>query len=628
MRRYGFLRVGASNHPVKLADVDYNKERILEVINQAKNNKVDILVFPELNLSGYTCMDGFNYSTLIEKAFEALLEIAKKTKGIMFSVGLPMLVNNRLYSVSAIVNDSQIIGFVPRKIIDKKSVYEKNFSLFCDEDKTNIIVNNKEVKFDYNLKFVCNNFDYLSMRVLSSQDSFYESDTNCTLILNPTANPDFMFNYKEAGKNSLSLSKRDVNCVITANAGYGESTSDNVFSGGLYINELGKNLVSSKKYQKTSKLVYQDIDFEKISNMQRKFKVNDNDNCDVINFNLENNFASLERNINKSPFIPEDKNEWAKEMRDVFNMMSFALENRIDSINARKIVIGVSGGVDSTLAFLTAVSTAPKCGLNMEDIIAITMPGFGTSKTTKDNANILMDMFGVTKKTIPINKATEVHLRDIGHNMEEKNVVYENAQARERTQILLDYANKVSGIVLGTGDLSEAALGFCTFGGDHMYNYGVNASLPKTLMKEIIKYVGIHSENDDLIKVLYDIIDTPISPELLPTDDGGKIAQKTESIVGPYELHDFFIYNMLYYNFSIAKTYFLAKKAFEKEYTKNDIKKYLKIFMERFFASQFKRQSAPENPKLTNVSLSQRGGFDLSTQMNKKIWLEELEKEV
>ncbi|MBO7215225.1 MAG: NAD(+) synthase [Clostridia bacterium] len=619
---YGFVKVGAFTPEIRLANPTYNAGVIADAILNADKQGVRLLTFPELSLTGSTLGDIFYQPTLLSASLNALFSIANKTKDaqVVSVIGMPLLVDGGLYSVGAVINGGKVLGFTPNN-------YAK--SPFCSYSKV------KQVTVCGN-KYPFGNIVYTDKR--SKNFSFIVEFGGSLNAINPfiysvadrvtisaclTANAEIVGS-NEQTKISLSANSQKLSIgYVVSGAGYGESTTDFVFAGRNYVYENGNLLKESKKF--TSGLIVTDIDVEflraeKVRNRISTVCVYD---YEEIEFSSSVKKFRLTREFEKYPFVPNDKSELERRAELVLDIQANALKRRIAHVNAKTVVIGVSGGLDSTLALIVSVRAMKLLGRDLKDIIAITLPCFGTTNRTKNNAVNLANGLGVTLKEINIKNSVLSHFEDIGQDPNLTDVTYENSQARERTQVLMDYANKTGGIVVGTGDLSELALGWATYNGDHMSMYGVNASIPKTLLRYLVGYES--SKSNGLMKeTLKDVLDTPVSPELVPPKEG-EIAQKTEDIVGPYTLHDFYLYYALRRLYSPKKIYFIAKKTFNGEYSPEVLYKWLKNFYNRFFNQQFKRSCVPDGVKVGSVSFSPRGDFSMPSDAFKQEWIEEIE---
>lgn len=633
----GFIKVAAEDISVKVADTRHNVEQIKTAIDSADKSGVNILVLPELCITSYTCGDLFFSGMLVGAALEGLKEICTYTEGKypVVVVGLPMSYRGKLYNCGAVLCNGEILGIVPKtNIPNYGDHYEKRyFSSFeyLTENLT-VLIDGNFVPFGNNLVFCHNELKDYTFGVEVCED-LWSSNTQCqgicmagaNIILNLSASNEAVG--KEEYRRLLveSSSARCICGYVCANAGWGESTQDSVFSAHHIIGELGSVIAENKPFGNRHMLV-SEIDVENISLERHKntsFETNCADDYEVISFEQEVKETDVTKSIDKNPFMPAGE-DLQKRAKTILDIQSHGLAKRIEHTHSQKAVIGVSGGLDSTLAILVAVRAMDILKRPRTDILAITMPCFGTTKRTKSNSQLLCECLGVDFKEINITNAVNQHFEDIGQERNKLDVTFENSQARERTQVLMDYANKVNGLVIGTGDLSELALGWATYNGDHMSMYGVNASVPKTLVRYVVGYEMSIAEKS-LADVLGDILDTPVSPELLPVDDSGEMTQKTEDLVGPYELHDFFLYHMVRYGSSPAKIFRLAKLVFKDEYTDDIIKHWLKTFVRRFFNQQFKRSCIPDGPKVGSVALSPRGGWRMPTDASSQIWIDEIE---
>lgn len=617
----GFVRVAAAVPQLKVADCAFNVKQILSLAEQAEQEKVQVVCFPELCITGYTCGDLFFQQQLLHDAEKALSQLLVDTFPLttVVIVGMPVRTGNRLFNAAVVIQGGRILGAVPKTYIPNNTEFsEKRWFSSNDLALDTVVIDGHKIPFGTNLLFTDNKFSFaievcedLWMPIPpSSQHVMHGAE----VIFNLSASTELVGKAVYRRQLIEQQSSRCISGYVYASAGTGESTTDLVFSGSAYIAEKGSILKESKRFKREAQLIVNEIDIESIQT----------DRLRNPNFGLaksEQNYRhieieeahhkvfSLKRVFNKYPFIPsrEKRNESCEE---IFSIQTAGLAKRWRHTKAHSLVLGISGGLDSTLALLVCVKTADLLGYDRKRIIGITMPGFGTTDRTYTNAIGLMEALGITIKEISIKAACLQHFQDIGHDSNIHDVVYENSQARERTQILMDVANQQNGLVVGTGDLSELALGWATYNGDHMSMYAVNAGVPKTLIRYLVDWIADQQDNKTK-DILKDILETPVSPELLPADESGKIAQKTEDIVGPYELHDFFIFYFVRYGFSVNKIYFLAKQAFKDDYTELEIKKWLKVFLRRFFSQQFKRSCMPDGPKIGSVNLSPRGSWKM-----------------
>ncbi len=628
---YGFIRVASATHKMRVADIDYNLEEIIKIVKEAQKKDVAIAVFPELSITGYTCKDLFFQNALHQKVLKAIEEIKNKTKelNIIFIIGAPLWHKNRLYNCALILQRGEILGAVPKSFLpEHKEFYEKRWFTEGRDIKNEMIEINRE-KIPFGVDLIFNKEAPFGVEICEDlwttiPPSSYQAINGAIMHFNLSASDEIVgkHEYREALVSQQSA--RNISAYIYSSSGVFESTTDVVYSGDLLIAENGVILKKGERFKRDSQLITADIDIEYLK-YYRKIETSYEDNkpkeVRVIETKELNQIKTLKRFIDPHPFVPKNRAKREQRCKDIFSIQTAGLAKRIEHIGEPKIVLGISGGLDSTLALLVADKTMKLLKRDSKDIIAVTMPGFGTTSRTYKNAVNLCKKLEVTFKEIPIKEAVLQHFKDIGQDPKICDVTYENAQARERTQILFDLANKENGIVLGTGDLSEIALGFATYGGDHLSMYNVNASIPKTLIRYVIEWVA--ESNEKIRDILKDIINTPVSPELLP-EKNDKISQKTEEIIGPYELHDFFLFHMIKYGAEPKKILFLAKHAF-KNYDEKTILKWLKVFIKRFFINQFKRSCSPDGPKVGSISLSPRGDWKMPSDASMRIWMEELE---
>lgn len=617
---YGFIRVAAATPNIKVANCFYNAKCIIENIKKAYENNTNLIVFPELCITGYTCSDLFLQSSLLEDSEKALKNILQETKdlNIICIVGMPIEYKSKLFNCAVCFYKGEIWGIVPKENIPNYGeFYEKrHFNKISEPVKHKFNFFDKPINMGHILFNVSNvpNFKF-SIEICEDLWSVIPPSSNYALnganvILNLSASNE------TAGKSEYRKSlikNQSARCLcayVYSSSGEGESTTDLVFSGHNMIFENGICLSEAEKFK--NGIIYADIDLEHINNERRKntsFEIIKNDKIITLDYSIESVNFEINRYIEKLPFIPKNSLELINRCDEILNIQAHGLKKRIEHIGIKNVVIGISGGLDSTLALIAINKTFEILGYDKKGIIAITMPCFGTTDRTYNNAKKLCEILGTTLLEINIKESVLKHFEDIKQDINNHDVTFENSQARERTQILMDIANKYNGIVVGTGDLSELALGFATYNGDHMSMYGINASIPKTLIKYLIENFANESSNEDLKNILLDILNTPVSPELLPPQKNGNIAQITEDIIGPYELHDFFIYHMIRNNFTPEKIYYLAKKAFDNSYENDILLKWLQKFYVRFFSQQFKRSCLPDGVKVGSVSLSPRGDF-------------------
>ncbi len=638
----GFIKVACATPKVKVADVDFNVKAIIEQIKEANKNGAKLIVFPELCITSYTCQDLFYQHRILDKALDGLAEIVSSTDSLdaLIFVGLPIEINGKLYNVAAAIHSGKLLALVPKKNIPNYGeFYEARHFTKGFASPVRVAVNGCEVPVGQNIIFNVPSVKGLQVACEICED-LWVCDTPSTrhamnganVIVNLSAGNEIIGKSEYRRMLVQSTSARLVCGYIYTDAGEGESTQDLVFPGHNIIAENGSVLSESKCF--TTGIIYGDLDIERIRHERRRittFNVDtsDNENKDAeyikITVDIKKDETAISRDFPRTPFVPAADDERNNRCNHILNIQSYGLKKRIEHINAKTAVVGLSGGLDSTLAMIVAVKAFDLAGRDRKDLIAVTMPCFGTTDRTYNNACEMAKALGVTLKEIRIDKSVRQHFEDIGHDENDHSVTYENCQARERTQVLMDIANKDGGIVIGTGDMSELALGWATYNGDHMSMYGVNAGVPKTLVKYLVRYYADTCEDDGLRNVLYDVLDTPVSPELLPPKDG-VISQVTEDLVGPYELHDFFLYYMLRCGFSPKKIFRIACKSFEKDYDKDIILKWLKNFYRRFFSQQFKRSCLPDGPKVGSTSVSPRGDLRMPSDAVCNAWMEELDE--
>lgn len=640
--KYGFVRVAAAVPQVKVADCRYNASQAEEMIFEADENNVQAIVFPELNITGYSCGDLFGQALLLEQAEIALMQLMNNTRqlDIISILGMPVLVGGILYNTAVVIQKGKILGVVPKTYLPNYSeFYEKRWFAPATtlDGERKIRLCGQSVTMGANLLFDASDFCF---GIELCEDVWAPVPPSSTLAL---AGADVIFNLsadtENIGKHQYLrslLAQQSARCLcgyVFASSGFGESSTDVVFAGNALIYENGSLLASSSRFSFTRQLVMGELDIERLRGERQHNTtfascLRDNKSLQFTTVSTEMvqpKDIELTRAIDAHPFVPAGDALLDERCEEIFSIQVAGLAKRLVHTGCKTVVVGISGGLDSTLALLVCVKTFDKLRLSRDGIVGITMPGFGTTDRTYNNALDLMRSLRVTTREISIRESCIQHFKDIDHDMSVHNVTYENGQARERTQILMDYANKVGGLVIGTGDLSELALGWATYNGDHMSMYGVNASVPKTLVRYLVTWVAQTGVDTDSKATLLDIVDTPISPELIPADENGNIKQKTEDLVGPYELHDFFLYNILRFGFRPAKIYYLATLAFGASYDKPTIKKWLTTFYRRFFAQQFKRSCLPDGPKVGSVSLSPRGDWRMPSDACSAMWLSECE---
>ena len=630
----GFIKCAAATPNVRVADCEYNKNDIISLIEAADKEQVRVLIFPELCITAYTCGDLFHQQTLLDGAMSALKDITCATKGIdmLVAVGCPVRFEGRLYNCAVVIKSGKVLGAVPKKHLpNSNEFYElRNFAP-AFEALREIELFGEKVPFGLDLLFKCRQLPEFVFGVEICEDLWAVAPPSNTLALGgATVIGNLSASNEAVGKAEyrrelVRMQSAKTLCgYIFASCGEGESTGDLVFGGHDIIAENGNILNESGAF--SSGLTISEIDVQALSLDRSK----DTDfvaekSMNFVEFDMQPTVTELSRYVAKNPFIPDDC-DIEKRCRDILAIQAHALARRLSHTWAKTLIIGISGGLDSTLALLVAVETMKLLDRPMSDIITVTMPCFGTTARTRSNAEKLCEMLGTTFRTIDIMAAVKQHFSDIGHDENDHNVVYENAQARERTQILMDLANAENGLVVGTGDLSELALGWATYNGDHMSMYGVNGSVPKTLVRRIVSCYAESCGNEELKNTLISVVDTPVSPELLPADENGDIAQKTEDLVGPYELHDFFLCHIVRHAFAPKKVYRLAKYAFKGEFDNETILKWLKTFCRRFFNQQFKRSCLPDGVKVGSVSLSPRGDWKMPSDAFSTLWLKELDE--
>lgn len=679
----GFFRVASCIPPVKVADPNANADAIIEMLHQADRKGVELAVFPELCVTGYTCGDLFHSELLVNTANDAVRRIADGTSSLKVNavVGVPMVFDNRLYNCAVVVGQGRIKLTVPKSYLPNyNEFYERRLwtpaPLAGESDESHMPIAANKI---FQVNGVKVGIEICEDLWVPIPPSCHTAMAGAKIIVNLSASPDLIGKYAYLRDLVAQQSARCICGYVYASAGFGESSTDLVFDGKGLIAENGKILAATPRWKEGPQMIVRDIDVDMLirdrlhigtfgdcadrENSGKTYPVVQQINLNISelldpdsseslrekldrimsdNDNTDNETDTLLRTVDPHPFVPWDDNEIDSRCDEIINIQVAGLAQRLAATRCKKLVIGISGGLDSTLALLVATRAFDRLHLDRKGIIGITMPGFGTTGRTHSNALTLMDALGVTFREIPIGPAVEQHFKDIDHDPNVKDVTYENCQARERTQILMDVANQEGGMVLGTGDLSELALGWATYNGDHMSMYAVNASVPKTLVKYLVRWFALRSENPDMAEALVDIIDTPVSPELLPPDSDGKIAQKTEDLVGPYELHDFFLYHTLRYGTPPERVFYLACQAFWVQHTRKayngkggmevgkyeprEILKWLKIFYRRFFNQQFKRSCMPDGPKVGSVCLSPRGDWRMPSDASATLWLDAVDR--
>lgn len=633
--KYGFVRAAAATPKIRVADVHYNGGNIIQLIEKAEKAGAELLVFPELCVCGYTCGDLFGQNVLLDGCLAALSDIAAATKGksMLVFVGVPVRLSGVLYNCAAAVSGGKVLAFIPKRHLPNYAeFYEKrNFQPYKGEN-TRVGLNGEQIPFGNKILFRESNHPDFTVAAELCEDlwvpappSVSHALAGANIIVNLSASDETAGKAEYRRLLVRAQSAKTVSGYVYADAGEGESTTDMVFAGHDMICENGEILAESEPFGEG--LAVSEIDVEKLAFERRRintyYENSDASGYEIIPFSACKGTDSLTRKIARLPFVPQGEDALGRRAELILSMQSEGLKKRLSHTNAKSAVLGISGGLDSALALLVTVRAFKALGKDLRDIVAVTMPCFGTTDKTLNNSLKLMQELGVTSRTVNIADSVRRHFKDIGHDEKVKNAAYENAQARTRTLVLMDIANDENGLVVGTGDLSELALGWATYNGDHMSMYGVNASVPKTLVKYLIRHEAARL-GGEAEKVLTDILNTEISPELLPPENG-KIAQKTEELVGPYELHDFYLYYAVRWGFSPKKVYFLAKKAFAGAYGDETLKKWLVSFYKRFFSQQFKRSCLPDGVKIGSVALSPRGDWRMPSDACAALWLAEAE---
>lgn len=639
---FGFIRIATATPKIRVADCENNGKVIIEQIKEAHKNGASLVVFPELCITGYTCGDLFLQGTLLKGAEDTLAKIIQATANleIVALVGLPVPYHNCLFNCGAVISKGELLALVPKMNIP-------NYTEFYEARH---FTSGKELE-DYGTEIDFAGFEdvILGSCVFKSttnpdftfgveicEDLWVANSPSVALALNGGANiianlstSDDVIGKEEYRRSLVKMQSAKLICAYAfASSGFGESTTDLVFSGQNIICENATVLAESKRF--TTGVTYADVDLQRIASERRRtttFTYDNslnNDTFGEIYFDIEEKDLKLNRTFSQTPFVPKNEKDIKVRCEEILHLQSTGLATRLTHTGIKNVVIGISGGLDSTLALIVCVHTYDMLGLDRKNIHAVTMPCFGTTKRTKSNAEKICEAYGVSLDTIDITKAVNQHFQDIGQDSNIHDITYENCQARERTQVLMDMANKYNALVIGTGDLSELALGWATYNGDHMSMYGVNCSIPKTLVRYLTAFEADNTTGE-LSKALKDILATPVSPELLPPTEDGKISQKTEDVVGPYELHDFFLYYLVRFGYSPKKIYYLANISFKEKYTPDIIKKWLTVFVKRFFSQQFKRSCLPDGPKVGSVTLSPRGDWRMPSDASAKLWLKELE---
>lgn len=644
---HGFIKVAAATPKIKVGDCGHNALEICRLMDEVYKNGAQFVVFPELCITGYTCSDLFWQKSLLEKAKAKLKAIADHSEGmeLIAIVGLPYVFEGKLYNVAAVIYDGEIMGMVPKSYIPNYSEFYEarhfssgknleskyiSFDIKENEDEEDF---DDEFLFGSNILFQCEKIENFTFAIEICEDlwtpnppSTSHALAGATVIANLSASDETTG--KDIYRRNLvsGQSARTISAYVYADAGEGESTTDLVFAAHNIIAENGNILAEAERFK--NETVYADIDLDRLAAERQRmttFQPEQLKEYDEVCVDLEPRNSKFTRKIDKAPFVPSNASEREKRCEEILSIQTMGLKKRLEHTNCKNAVVGISGGLDSTLALLVTVRAFDLLGLDRKGIIAVTMPGFGTTDRTYTNAVSMITTLGCNLKEVNIAEAVELHFKQIGHDIRKHDITYENAQARQRTYLLMDFANEYNGMVIGTGDMSELALGWATYNGDHMSMYGVNSGVPKTLVRHLVKYFADTCNDEKLSEVLNDVLDTPVSPELLPPKDG-KISQKTEDLVGPYELHDFFLYYVLRFGYEPKKIMFLAKEAFQGQYDEETIKIWLKTFYKRFFAQQFKRSCLPDGPKVGSVAVSPRGDLRMPSDACVREWLEEMEE--
>ena len=634
--KHGFLKVACATPKIKVADCSYNVNEMISIANEANKQRVKVLVFPELCITSYSCADMFFSNVLLDSSHKALARYIEQTKeyDMLSIVGLPMFYENKIYNCAAVVKGGELLGIVAKSNLPTYGeFYEGRYFVPCPDENIDYSFNGKIVPFGRNILFSCSTMPLLKIGVEICEDIWVNTPPSnmlslagATLLANLSASNEVVAKDEYRRILVSSQSAKTVSAYIYANCGEGESTTDMVCSGHSIIAENGSIVSERVPFDYSSgKFITADVDLEKLSlERRRRNTVTTNIHKNIVNvpfdFNIEE--TNISRYIDPHPFVPTNAKELRKSIETVRSIQAYGLKQRMAASNTERCIIGVSGGLDSTLALLSTIYAFNVMCRDVKNIIAVTMPCFATSERTKNNAISLAKSLGVELREIDIRDAVALHLKSIGHSLDVHDTVYENAQARERAQILMDIANAENGLVIGTGDLSELALGFTTYGGDLTSMYSLNAGVPKTLIPHILEFYG--TENESIADVVKDIINTPISPELIPADNG-EITQITEDIVGPYELHDFYLYNMLTHHYSPEKLFRIAQIAFKGKYDDETLITCLRTFVKRFFSQQFKRSSMPDGPKVFGVGLSPRGDLKMPSDASSEEWLRSID---
>ncbi len=645
IKTFGYIRVAAVRPLTKPVNINDNTKNIISLMKESSNKKCDISVYPELSVTSYNCGDLFRQKTLLDAALESISKITEESSNLygIHIIGFPFAVTGQLFNCGAVISHGHILGIIPKSFIPNNNEYYEG-RWFSSGLKTNIkdvYIGKEQIPFGTDLIFFSRNNNLESFGIEICEDlwavippSSSLALSGASIILNLSASTDILGKVDYRRNLVKQQSSAIIGGYVYCSAGVGESTTDTVCGGHSIIAENGKLLVESERFTRDSNIIFNDIDLEyiqheRLNNTTYSQSVINKSDLQIyrkIFYNSEKESDSrLTRVVNPHPFVPHSLNDLNDRSSEIIKIQSTGLATRMSNTKIFKTVIGLSGGLDSTLALLVILEAYKQLELDFKDIYCITMPGFGTTERTKNNVVQLAGELNLSLDEINIREASLLHFKDIGHNSSIHDTTYENTQARERTQILMDKANQLNALVIGTGDLSELALGWCTYNGDHMSMYSVNCGVPKTLVKFLIKYYANTIANEGIKKILYDIIDTPISPELLPPDDNGEISQITEDTIGPYTLHDFFLFNAVRCAYKPEKVFFLAKIAFENRYESETILKWLKVFYKRFFSQQFKRSALPDGPKVGTLALSPRGDWRMPSDADVSAWLANLD---
>lgn len=637
MKKFGFVRVGSIVNKLVLADPINNAVEFVKMIKEANDNGVAVVSTPQLALSGYTCGDLFFQEKLLNDSINGLKIVLDETKDldIISIIGMPLRIDNGLFNVAVVIQKGNILGVVPKTNIVNYTEEARWFSNSSKLVSDEVLLLGQVVSVSPTIIFRDVENKNITFAIEIAEDledanpiSAVHAANGANIIFNLASSNEIVGRSKYRDELVKNHSIKTVSAYVYTSSGIGESSSDLVFSGDAMIYEDGHKLVQNKKFDFNSNLIFADVDVDKLTNLRMRnnnYTVNASmDLYEVIEVEVSDT-KNFNREYKEYPFVPKNEEERAERCEEIFRIQAAGLARRLTQLNYPKCVLGISGGLDSTLAFLVVAEAYKMLGLDNKDIIGVTMPGFGTTGRTYNNACSFVKAYGATLKEVSIKDAAIQHMKDIGLDENDRSVAYENLQARERTQILMDIGNMMNGFVIGTGDLSELALGWCTYNGDHMSMYSVNGAIPKTLVRYLVDYVADNSDADKK-KVLKDILDTPISPELLPPDKAGNILQQTESSIGPYVLHDFFLYHFLKYGASPKKIYFLAQETFKGKFDNDTLKKWLKVFVKRFFTQQFKRNCVPDGVKVGTIGLSPRGDLRMPSDASYSIWLKEVEE--